>query len=1022
MLPETPLRILLVEDNPGDALLISDAMEQTASATFALEHVERLGQAVARLEAAAYDAVLLDLSLPDSQGLATVATVQLFARGCPVLVLTGVDDELLALKALQAGAADYLVKGQVFGAMLARAVRHAVERGRAERSLRDAEARFRQLADHLSTAFWLREAATGRVLYVNPAYEAITGREMAALYADPASYLQAVHPDDRAQAAAPAGDTWDREYRMVRPDGQVRWVHDRGSVVRGPGGRAEQLAGFLEDVTDAHRAEEQIRLQASLLDAVGESVIATRLDGTIFYWNRAAERTIGWRADEVLGRSIMEVTVPDDAEVYARAAGIMAHLERGETWSGEFPVLRRDGSVFQALVTDAPIHDPDGRLIGIIGSSIDLTEQKQAEARARENELRYRELFDTMAQGVMVFDADRVVAANPAAEEILGLSLEEIRTRPLDAPAWRLYREDGALLEPANYPSIVALRASRELTEVVGIHNPREDRVRWLLVNARPQLRPGADRPYQSFTTFTDITRLREAEQALRRTAQELDAIVATTPLATIVVDTEFRVRLWNPAAERMFGWTADEILGQPYPLPGVGDTPPPEEVFTAAFAGHSVSGEEIRRGTRDGRVLDLSMWNAPLCDEDGNVRGLIGVMADITERRALEAQLLQSQKMEAVGLLAGGVAHDFNNILTAIQGFTDLLLADEHEGTDRHADLLEISGATGRAAALTRQLLAFSRKQVLRPALLDLNATVADLQKILGRVLGEDVELVTEAGPGVAHVRADRGQVEQVLLNLAVNARDAMPTGGVLRIETRNVVLTPENALRHGHPLRPGMYVRVAVADTGAGMPPEVLTRVFEPFFTTKPVGQGTGLGLSTVYGIVKQSGGYVSVDSEVGKGTTFSIYFPAAGNQADDAPAPERLERAPAAGTETVLVVEDDEAVRELALRVLRSRGYRVLEACDGENALEVLRTVGRVDLILSDVVMPRMSGPEFTRFAAAGEGAPPVLFMSGYPDHMLARHSVSAGEIHLIEKPFTAEQLARRVRTVIDRARAA
>ncbi|HEX8244752.1 MAG TPA: PAS domain S-box protein, partial [Longimicrobium sp.] len=761
-------RVLLVEDNPGDALLIAESLQEAAGAAFDLHHVERVADAAAALEAGAWDAVLLDLSLPDSQGLATLATVRVYTGPAPVLVLTGMDDEVLALKALQAGAQDYLVKGQVFGTMLARAIRHAIERQRTEQSLREAEERFRQLADHVAKVFWLRTADGGRVLFVNPAYEAVTGLSVQSVYADAGSFMEAVHPADRALAAAPADGAWDREYRLVRPGGEVRRVRDRGQVVRSPDGRADRLAGFLEDVTEARRAEEQIRLQATLLDAVGEAVIATLLDGTVFYWNAAAERMLGWSAAEAVGRSVVELTVPPEA--LERAREIMERLQAGETWSGEFPVRRRDGSVFPAMVTEAPIFGPGGELIGIIGSSTDLSEQKRTEALARESDLRYRHLFATMAQGVVVLDHGGIVTANPAAEEILGIPLEEMLRRPVDGPGWRLLHEDGREMRPHEYPSVAALHTGQEVDGVVvGIHNARDGAIRWLLTNVRPQFREGQAHPFQAFTTFTDITRLREAEEALRHTAQDLDAIVGTTPLATIVVDLELKVRLWNPAAERMFGWTAAEVLGKAYPLEAVGETPSPGSVFAAAFDGMNSAGDEIRRLTRDGRALDLTLWNAPLRDGDGNVRGLIAVIADVTERKALEAQFLQSQKMEAVGRLAGGVAHDFNNILTAIQGYTDLLLADELEGSERHADLTEVSHATARAAALTRQLLAFSRKQVLRPAVLDLNTTVAHLQKMLSRVLGEDVELVIEADPGLARVQADRGQVEQVLMNLAV-------------------------------------------------------------------------------------------------------------------------------------------------------------------------------------------------------------------------------------------------------------
>jgi PAS domain S-box-containing protein len=517
--------------------------------------------------------------------------------------------------------------------------------------------------------------------------------------------------------------------------------------------------------------------------------------------------------------------------------------------------------------------------------------------------------------------------------------------------------------------------------------------------------------------TFTDITAQREAEADQRSARQKLDAILRTTPLATIVVDRDGKVRLWNPAAERLFGWKADEVVGRAYPVEGVEGGPAPRAIFEDAYDGLVWNGEEVRRRTRDGKVLDLSLWNATLSGEDGEAVGVVGVFADITERKALEAQFLQSQKMEAVGRLAGGVAHDFNNLLTAITGHTGLLLDEAEEGTEQHADLMEIRRAAERAASLTGQLLAFSRKQVLRPQVLDLNAVVRDTEAMLRRLIGEDIDMDIRCHARIPTVRADRGQVEQVLVNLVVNARDAMPTGGRLTIATDAVVITPENAQAHPYGVQPGAYVRVTVADTGTGMPAEVASRVFEPFFTTKEV--GTGLGLSTVYGIVKQSGGYVWVESEPGRGSTFRVYLP---RVYDAVETPAAAGEGPLrAGGETILVVEDDHAVRALAVRILAGRGYRVLSAEDGMTALEQVAPGGDpVDLLLTDVVLPGISGPETARAVVRASPRTEVLFMSGYTDQALAVHGVQELGDRLLSKPFSPEQLVRRVRGALDRSR--
>jgi nitrogen-specific signal transduction histidine kinase/CheY-like chemotaxis protein len=391
-------------------------------------------------------------------------------------------------------------------------------------------------------------------------------------------------------------------------------------------------------------------------------------------------------------------------------------------------------------------------------------------------------------------------------------------------------------------------------------------------------------------------------------------------------------------------------------------------------------------------------------------------VATEITERKRLEEQLLQSQKMEAVGQLAGGVAHDFNNILTAIVGYTDLLAAELGSNVRQLEDLEEIRKAARRAAALTRQLLAFSRKQVLEPRIIDVNGVVLNLDKMLRSLISENIELKTDLADNLAAARADPNQIEQVIMNLAINARDAMPDGGTVTIETDNVTLDDAYAAQHVSVI-PGEYVMLAVSDTGCGMDEKTQSRIFEPFFTTKPPGRGTGLGLSTVYGIVKQTGGNIWLYSEPGKGTTFKIYLPAIAALPEDigkaAPA-EAVRR----GGGTVLVVEDDEQVRRLTHRALASQGYTVLEADRGTTALDIARRhKGHIDLLLTDVIMPDTNGRKLAETIRAARPGLRVLYMSGYPDGAIASHGMLEPGVAYLAKPFTTDAVTRRVREVLE-----
>jgi PAS domain S-box-containing protein len=518
-----------------------------------------------------------------------------------------------------------------------------------------------------------------------------------------------------------------------------------------------------------------------------------------------------------------------------------------------------------------------------------------------------------------------------------------------------------------------------------------------------------------------DSAERRQADDALRASEARFRSLSAASPVGIYESDTHGAITYGNPQVLRIFGLSEADALGHGW-LARLhpDDVEPVTTGWAAALREQREYAHEYRLVMTDGTIRWVNCRSAPLHDGEGRMVGNVGTIEDITLRKELEAQLRQSQKMDAVGQLAGGVAHDFNNLLTVIKMNVELALEDLGAEHPLHADILEVARAAGRAAALTRQLLAFSRQQVLQPQVIDLNVVIADLQKMLARLIGEDIDFTLDLADDLGFVLADPGQLEQVLVNLAINARDAMPRGGSLTIATRNVELSPLEASRHPD-ARPGPYVAVALRDTGAGMTPDVQARIFEPFFTTKELGKGTGLGLATVYGIVTQSGGFLDVKSAPGRGAVFTVYLSAvsSGGEAPVRSVAAAAERA--GGTETILLVEDEDAVRAVARRVLTKYGYSVIEARDGGQALAFLGTHdGAIDLVLTDAVMPQMSGLELA--AALGTLRPslPVIVMSGYTDVDLVRRGALDSGAPILTKPFTVESLLTAVRTPLDRAK--
>jgi PAS domain S-box-containing protein len=696
----------------------------------------------------------------------------------------------------------------------------------------------------------------------------------------------------------------------------------------------------------------------------------------------------------------------DDEKKIIRTGQPMLGKEETVAWP--------DGQVAWDSTTKMPLRDANGNIIGTFGVSRDITERKRAEESLRASEERFRTTFENAGIGMAVVDMQgHPIKLNPALQQMLGYSEQELSrmafpefTHPDDRDLdWGLFRE------------VVA--GKRDQYEIEKRFLKKHGGVLWGLLTVS-LIKGGRGAPEYCVAMVQDITDRTRAEDALRASEERYRELVENAQDIVYTQDLDGNFTSLNRAGEELTGYLRSEILRlnmiQVLAPESLG---PAREEIRRLLAGEKPVPVRLEWVRKDGRRLAVEVA-ARILQREGKPVGIEGMARDITGRLQLEQQLRQAQRMEALGRLAGGVAHDFNNLLTIINGYAQILTR-RSSPDDPHQGLFdEILTAGERAATLTRQLLAFSRRQVLEPRVLDLSSVLANTEKMLRRLIGEDVELVTTLKPDLGRVKVDPGQMEQVVMNLAVNARDAMPQGGKFLIETCNVEVDEEYARSHS-PMMPGKYVMLAVSDTGCGMDLETQAHIFEPFFTTKVQGQGTGLGLATVYGIIKQSGGFIWVYSEPGQGATFKIYFPCV---EEALPAAESKLRRPTRhtkGKETVLVVEDEKGVRSLVCEVLRSNGYTTLQAEGASEALKIAEKHRKpIHLLLTDVVMPHIGGKELAQRLSTLHPESKVLYISGYTDDAIIRSGISGGRTPFLQKPFLPDALLLKVRDVLKKKR--
>jgi PAS domain S-box-containing protein len=777
---------------------------------------------------------------------------------------------------------------------------------------------------------------------------------------------------------------------------------------------AALTAGEIDAVADGdtgapillHEAQRRLRESEerfrALFATAATGIAVAAPGGRYLQANAAYCRLVGYTEEELSALTFASFTHPEDLAVNVKlreelVAGARDHFLQEKRY------VRKGGDVVWVRTSVSATRSPGGEVTALIVIAEDISERKLAEDALRHSEERLRLITDLVPHGIFAKDsAGRHIFANRALAELAGLSMDELLGKDdfdlvADKAEAEAYRADDRAVMQSGKKMVISEEARTDLS----------GRTRFLQTTKVP-FTVAETGELAVLGVCVDITERKRLDARFRR-------LVDSNVQGVFFWRTTGEITSANDAFLRMVGYSREDLAAGRVSWQAM--TPPElAERDRRAMKDLAVAGvcEPFEKTfiRKDGSRVP--MFVGPAMFEDNREEGFCFVL-DLSERKKLEEQFAQAQKMEAVGRLAGGVAHDFNNLLSVILSYSNMAIEDLKPGDPLRDDLLEVSKAGERATELTRQLLAFSRQQVLQPRVIDLGQILAGMQRMLGRLLGEDVDLALPPPVEIGRVLADPGQIEQVVMNLAVNARDAMPEGGKLTIELRNVDLDAAYTSAHLGAVA-GRFVMLAVSDTGIGMDAATQSRVFEPFFTTKPVGKGTGLGLATVLGIVQQSGGHIGLYSEPGRGTTFKIYLP----RTDRAPTGPGLVRPPGdpRGTETILLVEDEDQVRAVASAILRRHGYDVLEASNGGEAFLISQDFpNRIHLLLTDVVMPRMSGRRLAEQLVPTRPEMKVLYASGYTDDAIVRHGVLEAGVAFIQKPFTPDGLLRRVRDVLD-----
>jgi PAS domain S-box-containing protein len=904
----------------------------------------------------------------------------------------------------------------------------------AQKALAQSEERYRSLVENLEMGI-LCVGPSELVTFANPAAQKIFGVGKGDLAGRNLKEFLSEEEYSRVRlqtARRQAGERGTYELSIMRADGELRRIHVTAVPQCDEQGEFVGTFGTVLDITENARLrqliEDERRLLLTLIENLPDGVYMKDCEGRFIVANRSVAQMMGapsWR--DLIGRTDRDFYPKELADAYYADEQVVIREGRGII-NREEP--RDAGEARQnILTTKVPLTDAVGHITGLVGISRDISELRRAQEALESEHAFLSTLMDNIPDYIYFKDLEsRFILNNKAhaklfkcsdPRELVGKTDFDFFTRE---HAQKAFNDEQNIIQTGN-PVIDAVERETWSGQADS----------WVSTTKMP-LRDSKGTIIGTFGISRDISERKSTQDALVRSEEHFRSLFTNAPFGIFQSTLDGKLLRANPAFAKIIGYESPEELMRMVNQKSIADVlyeeprdreAVMEQVIRAAGQWRAFS-HHFRK--KDGQLGDANL-SLRMLGKVEETRGelLEGFVEDISERvraeqeqKRLEDQLQQAQKMEAIGRLAGGIAHDFNNILTVINGFSEMALARSAIEQDLEHDLREIKHATRRAATLTSQLLAFSRKQMLQPRILDPGELVQGMEEMLKRLLGEDVDFHVHRPADLWSVKADPGQIEQVVMNLSVNARDAMPDGGVLSIEISNVVLAEDYTHEHVE-VKKGDYVLLAVSDTGRGMDAGIQRQIFEPFFTTKEKGKGTGLGLSTVYGIVKQSEGYIFCYSELGKGTTFKIYLPRAEGQPQQLSKGEEPRVRPLRGTETILLVEDDEAVRNLTESILESAGYSISSAATGNEALQKLSLMsGALDLLVSDVVMPGMDGKELGRRVTERFPTASVLFISGYTEDAIIHNGVLEEGVELLQKPFDGTTLLQKVRAILDKPR--
>jgi PAS domain S-box-containing protein len=882
---------------------------------------------------------------------------------------------------------------------------------RAAASLQKSDERYRRLFDNALNGFALCELVTDTdghpvdfvYLEVNQAFERLTGLAAAEVLG---RRVTGVIPGIQATGVIERYGQVVLTREPARFEVTVPALHRSFDVAALAIGE-RRFAAIFTDITERKRAEQQLEQEKAFSDTLLASlpgmVYVMDRDGRLVRWNREYQEVVAGSGEELLGTDALSAILDEDRALLAQR--IRGLFEGRGFDQVEARVRNPRGEVRDYIFSGQRVDLAGDQYL--VGTGLDVTDRKRAEEALRISDERFRRYFELGLIGIAITSpAKGYIEVNDQLCEILGYERSELLQK-----TWtEITHPEDVAADVAHFNHVLAGELDGYSMEKRVIRKGGQVIHAAVAVNCVRRRDGSVD---YFVALLQDITERKRAEAEQAR----LGRVVEQTTESIVITDPDGSIIYVNPAFERVSGYTRAETIGQnPRILKsGQQDAAFYRRMWDTLARGEVWTGRIVNR-RKDGSLYQEDATIGPVRDTSGRLVNYVAVKRDVTNEMRLEQQLLHAQKMEAVGRLAGGVAHDFNNILGVIMGYAEMTRRRLPAGDPLKEKVDQIFEAAERAAGLTRQLLTFSRRQVLHPQIIDVNGIISDMKKLLPRLIGEDIELTTLLEPGLGNVNADPGQLEQLIMNLAVNSRDAMPEGGRLTIETQNASFDVDYVARH--PLaRPGRYVMLAVSDTGMGMDAETQSHVFEPFFTTKEVGKGTGLGLATVYGIVKQSEGFIWLYSEPGVGTTFKIYLP----RVDGEVVPTRREAvAPLArGNETVLLIEDEPSLRDVLCESLEGGGYTLLVARDGPEALKIAgEHAGPIQLIVTDVIMPGMTGVEAVKHITLTRPEAKVLYISGYTDEAIAKHGVLSPGAVLLSKPFTPDDLFRTLRELLER----